>query len=210
MKNNIAILFVLLSSLSLGAAKSEGEPPSPGRNDLKGLSAEAFVTWKGGPDLAVPYFIPPVIVNEERSIITLQDNTANLGSTSATASVTRYYLSDVEPPFDLTMARVVGERTIPILEAGAESRGPEIIVPFPADLSGEIYYLAACADAEATVVELNEQNNCSYSQLNSPRQVNVVAAMPPPNQPPTAPWPLRISPRYGRQITSWSRSPLQA
>jgi hypothetical protein len=155
-----------------------------GRNTLKGATEEAYVTWTGGPDLGVIYFIPPVILSENRKVIRIQDFTANIGSVTASDSVTRYYLSDVEPPFDITMARIVGERSVASIEPDGESRGEEIVVPFPDDLGPGMYYLAACADADSTVVELDEENNCSYTNLNSSRQYTVVAAIPSPNQPP--------------------------
>jgi hypothetical protein len=161
------VLLALLSLLGSGIAYSV---------EHEWLPAEATVTWTGGPDLAVPYFIPPAILNKDRNIITIQDYTANLGSSAAGASVTRYYLSETEPPFDITMARVVGERPVLALAADEESHGQEIVVPFPVDLGPGIYYLAACADDEKTVIELNEENNCSFTKLDSPKQIIVVAA----------------------------------
>lgn len=122
----------------------------------------ADVVWSGGPDLVVPLFIPPFIEVEGGDSIELQDRTANLGSVAVGESITRYFLSEdavVDPGTDF----VLGERTVPALQPGEEHEGPVQTETVPANLSLGEYYLAACADAPATVVELEEQNNCSFN-----------------------------------------------
>src|SRR5205823_880398 len=56
----------------------------------------------------------------------------------------------------------------------------------PGNLPLGVYHLAACADAGMTVGELNEDNNCSFSEVLG--QTSVVLALEPEaitNQPPT-------------------------
>jgi hypothetical protein len=183
MKDFIVLFLLSLLITSLGAGNIYASRHG-GYNGLNGLRSEAYVTWTGGPDLAIIYFIPPVVVNHDRKIITIQDFTANLGTTSAGESVTRYYLSETEPPFDFSVARFIGERIVSSIKPDGENHGAEIVVPFPDDLESEIYYLAACADANSTVTELDEFNNCSYSHLNSPKQYTVVPAIYSANSPP--------------------------
>ena len=131
------------------------------------IEAEAQVTWAGGPDLVVPLFVPPVIDNANGGDpIDIIDQTTNIGTTPAGASTTRYYISPNPSPFDVTTARVIGERAVPALAPGAVSQSPSPqSFHLPSDLPFGRYYLAACADADNVVAELNETNNCSFSAL---------------------------------------------
>lgn len=70
--------------------------------------ARAEVTWKGGPDLAIPLFIPSIIRTQAGNNILISDITVNLGNTSSNSSITRYYLSDTEPADPATVT-VIGE-----------------------------------------------------------------------------------------------------
>ena len=126
----------------------------------------AEVTW-GGPDLVIPFFIPPLIqYDPSRSpkTIPLQDWTLNNGNFPAPPSTTRYFLSRKDTP-DPAKARVMGERSVPALGPGERSEVRELSLPFPDNLRPGLYYLAACADAAGTVPETDEQNNCSFNKL---------------------------------------------
>jgi hypothetical protein len=142
-------------------------PPSPS------ISAQAQVIWSGGPDLVVPLFSPPYIESQGGATIKIQDVTANQGTTDASASVTRYYLSTAQPPFDLTTAIVIGERPVPALPAGAKSNSGLQPFVLPSTLAAGQYFLAACADDNNAVAELDETNNCSWSQLKTGNAVVV-------------------------------------
>jgi len=132
---------------------------------------EARVTWDGGPDLVIPFFVPPLIESKGGETIYVTESTLNSGNTKAKSSITRYFLSDQPPPFDLTKVRAVGERTVSELAPDSRSQeGPTPIV-LPNDLLAGTYYMGACADANDSVVELNEMNNCSYNELLAERAV---------------------------------------
>lgn len=129
------------------------------------IGAQAQVTWSGGPDLVVPLFSPPLIESQGGNTAYVQDVTSNVGTTPAGASVTRYYLSTTPPPFDFTQVTVVGERPVPALARGAKSSSG--LQPFilPSSIPAGQYFMAACADANNAVVEIDETNNCSYIKL---------------------------------------------
>lgn len=71
--------------------------------------AEAEVTWTGGPDLVVPFFMPPEIMSQGGNPVFVTEITENIGILEALASTTRYYLSSTLP-VDPNTARVIGER----------------------------------------------------------------------------------------------------
>ncbi len=76
----------------------------------------------------------------------------------------RYLLSPTNP-VDPVRARVVGKRAVPALAPGERSEVRHQSFPLPNDLSAGTYYLAACADVTRTVLETDEQNNCSFHQV---------------------------------------------
>jgi hypothetical protein len=133
---------------------------------------EVRVRWTGGPDLAVPFFRPPVIITEAGKTIFIADTTTNLGNLPSTPSVTRYFLSDVDPVDPLT-ATVVGERQVDALEPGEDSDGPSIAFTIPSGFPPGTYFMAACADDDETVAELEEDNNCSFNQLKTVISISV-------------------------------------
>lgn len=137
----------------------------------------AEVTW-GGPDLVIPFFIPPLIQYDPSispKTIPVRDWTQNRGTFPAPPSTTRYFLSPHNPP-DPGKARVIGERKVPTLQPGEFSQIKELRFELP-PLSPGMYYLAACADAGGKVLESDEQNNCSYSQL--PGQMTIIVPFMP-------------------------------
>jgi hypothetical protein len=147
-----------------------------------GLSSPLVkVKWEGGPDLAVTSFFPPVIKKTGGQGVLVTEETENLGNTAAPPLVTRYYLSATES-IDPATARVTGERSVPELAAGASSSVDEYPFTVPSDLPEGLYYLGACADADGTVIETNEDNNCSFSKMAVKRQT--IVAIERANQPP--------------------------
>jgi hypothetical protein len=141
-------------------------------------SLPAQVTWTGGPDLLIKLFIPPLIKSEGGKPIFITEITANGGITTAGPSITRYFISKDEV-IDPNQDRSIGERNISSLGAGEESDGGTKEFILPGDIPAGTYYLGACADANQSVVELDEQNNCEINKL-----AIVVPMEPPPNQPP--------------------------
>lgn len=145
--------------------------------ELPTIHDSVSVNWTGGPDLVVPMFAPPVIESAGGKTITITEVTANIGNAASGPSVTRYYLSDQLPPLNPATARVIGERAVPalnpvVLPDGLNDAHMERIT-LPADLPAGLYSLAACADANKTNVELDEQNNCSFTTLKTGQFVAV-------------------------------------
>jgi hypothetical protein len=123
------------------------------------------VTWTAESDLIVPLFVPPLALVSSGGTVYLTDRTENIGTEDVTAeTTTRYYISAVEP-VDLETATVLGERVIPSLEGGEWNDRLEAPHVVPAGFGGEANYLAACADADDAVVEADESNNCSFTEL---------------------------------------------
>lgn len=122
------------------------------------------VTWKGGPDLLIKYFIPPVLRWNGSGTLHITEATINIGDAPASASVTRYYFSSTSP-VDPTTATVVGQRNVPTLAPGALSDNGGIDLPLPGSPPAGIYYMLACADADNAVGETNETNNCQTIDL---------------------------------------------
>jgi hypothetical protein len=122
-----------------------------------------LVRW-GGPDLIVPAFLPPVLMTKGGNSFFISEWTQNIGEYPAGVSTTHYLLSPTSP-VDLRTARVIGKRTVPPLRPGERSDVWKQSFVLPQDLPAGTYYLAACADAIANVLESNEQNNCSVNPL---------------------------------------------
>ncbi len=141
-------------------------------------SAEpVHVTWAGGPDLAVPLFVPPMLISSPGKTFYITEKTKNTGNLPAGPSVTRYYIA-TSKPLDPSTAIVVGQRSVPALVPGEDSMVTEAPFIVPASLPAGTYYLDACADADNQVVETNEFNNCASSAM------QLVTAIMPHDQPP--------------------------
>jgi len=93
---------------------------------------------------------------------TVTDTVKNQGVVAAGASMTRYYLSaDAQKGAGDTL--LTGSRSVPGLAAGASSAGGAVTVTIPSAAPLGTYFLLACADDLAVVVEGNEANNCLAS-----------------------------------------------
>jgi len=132
--------------------------------------AYALVNWTAGPGLVVLLFIPPVLTSKGSNPVTITEWTQNIGMAAAPPSTTRYYLSPTDTIDPLT-ARVIGQRSVPALAPGEISKAPPTTLSVPSDLLPGTYILAACADAPEDLTELQEQNNCSFNQLNTSQSV---------------------------------------
>lgn len=134
-----------------------------GGNELFVEEQIIAVTW-GSPDLVVPLFVPPVLRTKGGNKFSVLEWTQNVGEFLADVSTTQYFLSSTNP-VDPGKARKVGQRTVPALAPGERSEVQQQSFTIPDDLPDGTYYLAACADAGAKVLESNEQNNCSFNQV---------------------------------------------
>jgi hypothetical protein len=141
------------------------------------FKASAEVTWSGGPDLTIPLFVPPIIKSAGGRPIFITEITKNTGTIAAGPSVTRYFIS-ANPVIQPDVDRPLGERMIPALEPGQSSQVTELKLLIPNDIPAGTYYCGACADADDTVVELDEGNNCVNNE------VAIVVPVASPNQPP--------------------------
>jgi len=141
------------------------------------LQAVAYVTWRGGPDLALGYVIPKrVRLPLPGGRLLVEEMTVNIGNRAVGASRTWYYLS-VDAQRDATDV-LIGERSVPPLDVNARDR-TRVVLTLPDDLAAGDYHVIACADGPDEVAELDETNNC---------QPLILVVMPvmavPPNQPP--------------------------
>jgi hypothetical protein len=128
------------------------------RPDSMPESVPILVTWKGGADLMLNEFFPPMIgVPFARPTIPLEESTINAGHITAPASITRCYLTKGRgaSPDDI----IISERRVPSLEANAVSKY-QAAVPVPKNLAPGMHYIYCCADASNEIIELDEMNNC--------------------------------------------------
>jgi hypothetical protein len=121
-------------------------------------SAPITVIWKGGPDLMLDKFFPPMIkIPFAKPAIPLEESTINVGNSPVPASVTRYYITKNKQmsPDDI----VIGERQVPALGVKKISEY-KADIPVPSNLEEGLYYIYGCADADKQIIELSETNNC--------------------------------------------------
>lgn len=114
-----------------------------------------------GPDLLVTALTSPPAAARPGDGFSVTDTTRNQGSLTAAGSRTRYYLSiDSEKgPGDVLLSAT---RSVPSLNTQAESTGT-VTVKIPTTMALGTYYMIACADDQAAVLETLETNNCRAS-----------------------------------------------
>jgi subtilase family serine protease len=105
------------------------------------------------PDLVVSSLANPPAVGFLGSGFSATDRTRNIGSASARATVTRYYLSENG------RRTALGRRSVALLKPNRSSAG-SVTVKVPDTLETGAYSLIACADGAGVVKETNERNNC--------------------------------------------------
>jgi hypothetical protein len=89
---------------------------------------------------------------------TVTDTVKNQGGTAAGPSVTGYFLSS-DPVKGAADRAMGGRRRVPALAPGASSTG-SVSVLVPAGTPRGTYFLLACTDQTAAVVESSDSNNC--------------------------------------------------
>src|SRR4029078_8743184 len=105
------------------------------------------------PDLVTTAVSNPPATAAVGGSFQITDTVKNVGTASAGASTTRYYLSSTAGNFPFTQTRAVGS-----INAGGSSSG-SVNVTVPAVTPGT-YSLLACADVLNAVVEFDNTNNC--------------------------------------------------
>jgi len=120
-------------------------------------SAVAFSAPRAGirarPDLVVNSLTNPPAVAFLGSGFSAGDRTRNVGSATARATVTRYYLSENG------RRTAVGKRSVALLKPNTSSAG-SVTAKVPDTLETGVYSLVACADGAGGVTEASERNNC--------------------------------------------------
>lgn len=140
------------------------------RGEEETVEESAIVDWTGGVDLIVPLFVPPLLITEGGRSFYVTEETQNIGNLPAPATITRYFMSPSEI-FDPNTARFVGERNVPALAPEQRSSVVELRFAVPADLGEGMYFLAACSDAASAIVEMSEDNNCSFINVRGQKHV---------------------------------------
>jgi subtilase family serine protease len=119
----------------------------------------AFVTLRVGPDLVVSSLTVPMTAGAG-SAVTVSDTTTNQGGAPAGGSIVRFYLSTNLLPDGTD--RLLGERAVGPLPAGAASTGDNVLT-VPSDVGPGQYYVIAQADGAAAVAESIEANNTRFA-----------------------------------------------
>jgi hypothetical protein len=99
--------------------------------------SQAGVTWEGGPDLVIELFIPPLLKTRGGAPVTVTEITGNTGTTAATSSVTRYYLSPDEV-IDPRQDRPIAERRVGPLAPGQSSEKSRFQFTFALPVSSAV------------------------------------------------------------------------
>ncbi len=129
--------------------------------ELNNCSASAAMTV-GAPDLAVREVGNPPATVKRGKKLPVSDTTENLGNASTGRTTrTRYYLSSNQT-WSVGDKLLTGYRQVGDLGPGDVSSG-SVSVTVPTNTTPTDYYLLACADDTALVVETNEANNCESS-----------------------------------------------
>ena len=89
---------------------------------------------------------------------TVTDTVKNQGGTASGPSVTGYFLSS-DPVKSAADRALDNRRSVPALAAGASSTG-SVSVHVPSGTPRGTYFLLACSDQTAVVVESSNSNNC--------------------------------------------------
>jgi subtilase family serine protease len=115
-----------------------------------------------GPDLIADGVDDPPQTAPVGSTFMVKDSIVNIGSESAGASTTMYYLSTDEI-WDAADVLLNGSRNVPAL-APRSGDSDSVKVEIPLGTTPDKYFLIVCADDPSAVAESNEANNCLASR----------------------------------------------
>lgn len=131
-------------------------------NESNNCRASAGVVQVTRPDLVETALSNPPASAAPGTSFKLVDTIQNQGLVDSGTSKTRYYLStDGQRGSGDTL--LSGSRSVPGLEAGLSFDGASLTVTIPSSTPLGSYYLLACADDTALVIETDESNNCLAS-----------------------------------------------
>lgn len=114
-----------------------------------------------GPDLVVEAVTPRAASVQAGDRLVVDLGIRNAGDLIARSSVARFYLS-AHGTRDGADRLLTGTRTVGVLAAGARQDGTAV-VGVPAAMPAGEYYVLACADDLARLVETDDGNNCLAS-----------------------------------------------
>src|SRR5439155_1757060 len=114
----------------------------------------------GLPDLTETSVTNPPATVLDGSRFSVSDTVQNIGTVTAAASTTRYYLSTTTSKAD---ARPLTASPAPLPLAPSATSSGTVTVTVSAGTAGGTYFLLACADDTLVVPETNESNNCKAS-----------------------------------------------
>jgi subtilase family serine protease len=153
-------------------------------NNCRASAATVHVTR---PDLIQTAVSDPPAAAAPGSTFRAVDTVQNQGLVAAAASTTRYYFS-IDQRKGSGDVLLTGSRAVPTLGPGADSGDKAVTVTIPSTMPLGTYYLLACADDTALVIEAEENNNCGASampvQVTRPDLVPTAVSNPPSAAPP--------------------------
>ncbi len=143
------------------------------------VSSTAQVTLSG-PDLIETAVSNPPTTSTTGGTFSVTDTAQNIGTATAAASTTRFYLSKTNSKSGGHL--LTGSRAVPSLAPSATSSGT-VTVTVTAGTAAGTYFLLACADDTLKVPEINEGNNCLASSaqvtVSGPDLITTAVSNPP-------------------------------
>jgi subtilase family serine protease len=130
-------------------------------NETNNCRPSATRVVVGRPDLVETAVSNPPAAAAAGTAFAVTDTARNDGTAPATVSTTRYYLS-LDGTKNSGDRLLTGTRAVPSLAPGALSTGT-VTVTIPSTTPAAPYFLLACADDLARVVEIGGSNNCRPS-----------------------------------------------
>ncbi len=180
--NNCAVSTSTFQVTLCGNGTIETGETCDDSNTTAGDGCSATCTIELAADLVETSITAPPASASVGTAFTVTDTVQNTGVVTAAASTTRYFLStDKFKSVDDTA--LTGSRAVGSLVGAATSTGT-VTVTVP-NLPAGSYFMLACADADSTVAEGNEMNNCISSvttlTLSGPDLVETAVSNPPAN-----------------------------
>jgi len=152
----------------------------PETNESNNCKASATQVTVSGPNLVETAVSDPPTTVTPGGTFSVSDTVQNIGTVTAAASTTRYYLSTTTSKSGARL--LTGSRAVPSLAPSATSSGT-VTVTVSAGTAGGTYFLLACADDTLVVPETNESNNCKASAtqvtVSGPNLVETAVSDPP-------------------------------
>jgi hypothetical protein len=131
------------------------------RREANNCLASTTTIRVGRPDLVTTAVSAPPATALPGGSFSVTDTVMNQGLAAAAASTTRYYLSPAAQKTAQSKL-LTGARAVAMLAPGVPSQGMKTVT-VPSTIAPATYFLLACADDLARVVETDESNNCAVA-----------------------------------------------